>query len=146
MCRAWAHYVHVGCTSGHPLWQCSEQPIIYSTLISTHVNAHQSSHAQGCCCGSHPASWQRARAAEEEPLLGLIWTCRRTRQVPQSGLGPALPFKTDQTDPEEKGQQAESWLATILNPSLILGTHLKQHASRPLMKHNGYHKQKSGLS
>ena len=43
MGRAWAHYIHVVCTSGHPLWQCSEQPIIYSTLISTHVNPHQSS-------------------------------------------------------------------------------------------------------
>lgn len=59
--RAQAHHTHVGRTSGHPLWQCSEQPIIYSTLISTHVNPHQSSPAQGDCGGSHTASWQDAR-------------------------------------------------------------------------------------
>lgn len=53
-----AHYVHVVCTSGHPLWQCCKQPIIYSTLISTHVNPHQSSRAWGYCCGRHTASWQ----------------------------------------------------------------------------------------
>lgn len=48
-----------GGTSGHPLWQCSEQPIIYSTLISTHVNPHQSSPAQGGCV----AAVQRAGRA-----------------------------------------------------------------------------------
>lgn len=71
MRHARAHYVHVVCTSGHPLWQYSKQPIIYSTLISTHVNPHQSSRTQSCCCGSHTASWQNHhRSMRRHP-----WTC-----------------------------------------------------------------------
>lgn len=130
MCRARAHYVHVGCTSGHPLWQCSEQPIIYSTLISTHVNPHQSSPAQGDCCGSHAASWQDTQCEQEETLLGLIWTCHHTRQVPPDRAATSSPFQNWSGGPEEKGQQAESWLAAILDPFLVLGTHLKRGASR----------------
>lgn len=144
MCRAWAHYVHVVCTSGHPLWQCSKRPIIYSTLISTHVNPHQSSHARGYCCGSHTASWQNIRAKYEKTLLGLIWTCHRTRQVPPEWAVTSSPFQNWSEGPKEKGQQAESWLATILDSSLVLGIHLKQHASRSL-KSTVYHKQKAGF-
>lgn len=114
MRRARAHYVHVVCTSGHPLWQCSQQPIIYSTLISTHVNPHQSSHARGYCCGSHTARWQDLPRKSAKILLGLTRTCHHTRLVLRKGLEPALPFKTDHAAPKEKGQQAGSWLATRL--------------------------------
>lgn len=58
MHHARAHYVHIVCTSGHLLWRCSKQPIIYSTLISTHVNLHQSSHSACHCYGIHIISWQ----------------------------------------------------------------------------------------
>lgn len=129
MCHAWVHYVHVVCTSGHPLWQCSKQPIIYSTLISTHVNPHQSSHERGYCCGSHTASWQNIRTTYEKTLLGLIWTCHHTRQVPPERAGTSSPFQNWSGDPKEKGHQAQSWLATVLDPWLVLGTHLKQHTS-----------------
>lgn len=102
MCHAWAHYVHVVCTSGHPLRQCSKQPIIYSTLISTHVNPHQSSHAQGDCCGSHTASWQNIRSEHEKTLLGMIRTCHQTRRAPPERAATSSAFKTDQGAQREK--------------------------------------------
>lgn len=96
MRHARAHYVHVVCTSGHPLWRCSKQPIIYSTLISTHVNPHQSSHSQGYRCGSHTASWQDTGRKYKKQLLGLIWTCRHATAGPPSPdcnqLSPSQPI------------------------------------------------------
>lgn len=85
-----AHYVHVVCTSGHPLWQCCKQPIIYSTLISTHVNPHQSSQAWGYCYGSHTASWQN----HLRRMGGHAWAWFEPAIIPgrfpEKGLQPAL--------------------------------------------------------
>lgn len=130
MCHAWAHYVHVGCTSGHPLWQCSKQPIIYSTLISTHVNPHRSSRTRGRCCGSHTAGWQDTRTEREKTLLGSVWTCHDTRQAPLERAGTSSPFQNWSGGPTRKRSTGRKLIG--YNSSLVPGTHLKQHASGSL--------------
>lgn len=131
MCHAWTHYIHGVCTSGHPLWRCSKQPIIYSTLISTHVNPHQSSHARGDCCGSHTASWQSTRGEPEKTLLGMIRTCRQTRRAPPKGLQPALLSKLIRGAQREKvSRRGADW--PRFGPLPGPRNTPKQRASRPL--------------
>lgn len=131
MCRAWAHYVHVACTSGHPLWQCSKQPIIYSTLISTHVNPHQSS-ALGVpvvaaiqqAGRTHEPSTRRHFWAQSEPAI-------TPGRFPRTGCN-QLSLSTLIREPQKKkvNRQEADWLHFWYFTSL--GIHLKQHASPSL--------------
>lgn len=142
MCHAWTHYIHGVCTSGHPLWRCSKQPIIYSTLISTHVNPHQSSHARGDCCGSHTASWQSTRGEPEKTLLGMIRTCRQTRRAPPKGLQPALLSKLIR-GPKGKRSAGGERTGHGSDPFLVLG--IRQSNALPAhLKAQSYHDPTSG--
>lgn len=119
MHHARTHYVHIVCTSGHLLWRCSRRPITYSTLISTHVNLHQSSHSACYCYGIHIISWQdkwAKKKKQKQKGKQQLWfePAVAPRQVPFSPDLPALPFKSYQLTEEEKGHQADSWLARML--------------------------------
>lgn len=125
-----AHYVHVVCTSGHPLWQCCKQPIIYSTLISTHVNPPQSSQASGYCCVSRTASWQNHLKRMRGHSWGWFEPAITAGRFPPEKAATSSPFQSWSRSSERK----RSTGIKLIGHShfiflLILEIHLKQRVS-----------------
>lgn len=124
-----AHYVHVVCTSGHPLWQCCKQPIIYSTLISTHVNPHQSSRAVGYCCGSHTASWQNhLRRTRGHSGLDLDLPSQQPG-FPRKGCSQLSLSELIKKSQKKKVNRHEADRPQLFYFFTCLGIHLKQRVS-----------------
>lgn len=139
-----AHYVHVVCTSGHPLWQCCKQPIIYSTLISTHVNPHQSSQAWGYCCGSHTASWQNHLRRMSGHSWAWFEPAIKPGRFPWKRAATSAPFQNWSRSPRRKRSTGMKLIGHSCSMfSLVLGIHLKQLCLPDTQKPNSYLEQKS---